>query len=148
MRRGLAALFLAPVILSIGIAAFTAYIDPLYFIYVLLLTSIPALFLTLVFGLPLFLVLWKRVRPTIVWPVICGGLIGSVPAVVEKALSEPMNGYIDDPYSFMQMHHSLSSHEGVNDILATGAILFAFGSIAGMIFWAVAVQPWRRKNSK
>ncbi len=119
-----------------------------FFPFLFLWTAIPGELIAAVVGLPVLLVLRRHLRPEWHWHALGGGVIVAMPIVLLAMKREPaLGGLTDSHYAFMDTHHPRLSSEWAGEILKLTGMTFAIGLIGGVIFWAIAAQPWRRAGA-
>lgn len=150
--RAIAALLATPLvfaafsaaILSIWISApFPASFPLLFFIY-----AVPGELIAIAVGLPALFLMRRNIRREWYWLSLSGGLLVATSVALLATAREPvLGGLTDNWYAYLDTHHPKFSSAWTGEILELSALAFVVGAVAGMIFWALAAQPWHRAKA-
>lgn len=96
---------------------------------------------SLLFGLPAYLLLRNRLRPTPLNCAIVGAIIASLPCVLIGLLLSPDYATYDGQVTNRDGHLTLAGLVHLTTVAGPIALL---GSFTGVVFWAVAAAGMRR----
>ncbi|WP_442623049.1 hypothetical protein [Parasphingopyxis sp.] len=135
LRRGLAALVVAPILPSMILAlALGAYGMPTeIFVAILMVAEICALTL----GIPALLVLRNKVQPRLVWALIYGGFVAAFPWFVISLF--PADGLDAWTNGIPTVVDGQLTWFGFQMRMLFVAGIFALGAVGGAVFWFIAV---------
>ncbi len=96
--------------------------------------------ITILFGVPAYLVLKRRVRLKFLTICLVGGVIAAAPWLLLTLFTNPDYAMIGDRVTVQNGHKTWF---GWIEILRFLGECFIFGAIGGAVFWALAIFKWR-----
>jgi hypothetical protein len=105
---------------------------------VLIYDALPA---TIIFGIPFFVLLYRRVQPRIVTIVVMGGIVAVLPRLWPMLAPAASHAQIDD---CVTIENGRTTWCGLLWNMKFLSIVFAYGAFGGLVFWFCVVwRSWR-----
>ena len=112
------------------------------------LTYAAALFggypVTLVFGIPLYLILRTQLIASVLNCAVVGSLITALPWFLIQARITPLSEF---DFGHITVEHGIRTLWGWLVVLSSVGVFAALGGFGGFVFWAIAIMPTTRRRS-